>query len=457
VILKYTLRVGPSVFGFCVAAYLVCTALPVDAAEVPFVGIWSLKRLGFLIATAAIAIYFVFSVSVPRLVRFNNYLAFLGICSLFAFELIFRIKPSLIPFESRLLPTATVVEISAGRGELVDGENMIYHYQPNQRLTRFSHMTIDSSGFRNPPGQRSNSDFDIVLLGDSILMAHASEYDLGELFRRGGYSTLNLGMGGFAPQHYLDTYKAFVVDRDIAHRYVMTFLFVGNDFRDALLYDRVKAANGDYLDYVYGPKSMPGTSHWTSTIPEGILEAVNGGHRYDDLATHLERTAIRLWQFTVGARPGGKREHENDSPRILEVHLPSGSIEYPVGHGYDSWWPPLLTTDDPAWQATWEALEGVVRLAQDSGAVPIIVIVPSPASIYAEYNSNFADARKNTDRVVELILLQGLDHILVDLHDELTQAFAVEFLFLHERDCHFSTRGVRVIFDALQAFVSKGH
>ena len=43
-------------------------------------------------------------------------------------------------------------------------------------------------------------------------------------------------MGGYAPQHYRDTYKKYVIDKNIKHKNVIINIFVGNDFSDASYY-----------------------------------------------------------------------------------------------------------------------------------------------------------------------------------------------------------------------------
>ena len=93
-------------------------------------------------------------------------------------------------------------------------------------------FSIDSNGYRNPEAPAPGSRLDVVLLGDSLMIAEAAAKDLGQLFRDDGATACNLGMGGYSPLHYTLAYEKFIAQQGITPRNVVITLCLANDLVD---------------------------------------------------------------------------------------------------------------------------------------------------------------------------------------------------------------------------------
>ena len=325
----------------------------------PAIYIWSWSRLVFLVALLLTSAYFLFSLFRPRLQKLNNDVCCLALTVGLGVETFLRLMPEAIP--AGLLsyfPQQVAEKKAQARGHIMTGEGMIYHYAPeNRELKNWPSLHLDECGYRNP--SQKSEHFDVVLLGDSIVFALAAEKDLGQLFREAGSSCLNLAMGGYAPQHYRDAYQRYVIEKNIRHDVVLTFLFIGNDFSDAMRYEKVRRHHGDYRDYIYDSANymacLPWVINMARALPPHINSLMGGGLNGGVVATGRS------------------------------LRLPYKTIEV----GEFLWWPPELHENSAEWECVRAALGGIIALAKTAGAHPVFFLVPSPATIYSQFEPDF--------------------------------------------------------------------
>ena len=207
------------------------------------------------------------------------YLVYLVIVTLIISEVVVRKAPNWIPSDLvGYLSQDAMLSVFNERGQIQDREPPVYHYRPFQKMNWYSHIIIDENGYRNSvPNQ---TEVDTVLLGDSIVFGRDSKIDLGDLFREKGLATLNLSMGGYAPQHYRDAYKKYVIDKGIKHNNVIVSIFVGNDFSDSIYYPwdiSPKAKGKSYYPWVVN--LIIGTSALYTSNKVYNLEIKESKHR----------------------------------------------------------------------------------------------------------------------------------------------------------------------------------
>jgi len=92
-------------------------------------------------------------------------------------------------------------------------------------------LSTDRRGFRNPTDYDR---YDVVALGDSFTEGSkiSDQHPWPARFaEKSGVSVCNLGMSGYAPQHYLASLKDHALA--LHPRYVMCMIYEGNDFRSA--------------------------------------------------------------------------------------------------------------------------------------------------------------------------------------------------------------------------------
>ena len=99
---------------------------------------------------------------------------------------------------------------------------------------------------------------------------------MGELYREKRISVMNLAMGRYAPQHYREAYKEFVIKEGVSHKYVLIFFYMGNDISDSIVYSRLlkKGKDGDYRDY--GMRGYKGSGN--ESLP-WIINLITGSVR----------------------------------------------------------------------------------------------------------------------------------------------------------------------------------
>lgn len=320
-------------------------------------------------------------------------------------ELVVRNAVNWIPEDliEHLSPDA-VLQVHKARGQVQDENSYIYHYRPFQTLNHYPHVKIDENGYRNSVnGQKK---VDMVLLGDSIIFSKNSEVDLGDLFRKKGISTLNLAIGGYAPQHYRDTYKKYVIDKNIQHDNVIVNIFVGNDFSDAVRYPwKIQPPEGK------GSKYYP----WIINLIIGAID---------------EQGSIKNYNLEI-------KESAN------RISLPYREI----GIRY-LWWTPAPS--DTQWSEVDKALRDILQMASKVNARVSFVIVPSPASVYGvKLHPDFSDYNDNNIKIVNEFKKRFSNINIIDPNEKIAEAIESKFLYIQESDAHFNTYGIKIFFNII--------
>ncbi len=392
------------------------------------------------------AVYFFVSLFRRRLQNANNYFCYLCIVLFVGLEMTLQIKPELTP--GRLmpyLPKKTVEKIRiaiAHKWGYYTGENMIFHYVPSQQLNygqlKRPCIFIDEEGFRNP--NQNAKKYDFVLLGDSMIFGLDACKDLADRFKAIGNSAINLGMEGYAPQQYRDVYKKYIIEKNVQHKNVLVFLYIGNDFTDAEEYQRIQDENGDYTDYVigetYGNPRLPLVLNLLKGLPHYLLQS---------------------WQaeFDDGDFPGNSTEDTEDMIDGRVIELPYTTF------GVDDWlWPPpAINGDDAKWALVRTALDEIISLAVQSEATPWLFLLPSPLTVYSEFELNPPpnnslhkfDRRHAAIRNLLEKYAKSKSVTFFDLDTPLKVEIANKFLFVAKNDGHFNDSGFDKVFEQITA------
>lgn len=385
--------------------------------------IWSWLRLGSLLILLVVAVYFFISLFKPSFLKLNNYLTYLFLVVLIGLEVFIRFRLEVIP-DAMLtyLPKAVRQKQALARGffekEILTGEGLLYHYQSYQILPKYPYLKIDEFGYRN--SEKLSNQVDIVILGDSLIIAKGAEKDLGDLFRQYGYSAINLGMDGYSPQQYRDAYKKYIVTKNISHNFVLIFLFIGNDIGEAIQYEKIKKSGGDYLNYLVEEKDrhlkfLP----WTINIAR----------------------AIPFYIFNIF----------KDRDEFIYVDLPYKTIKT-----FKNWqWNQVAKETELGWQAIQEAVAEINFLAKENGAVPIIFLISDPSRFYSQFNDYFKKYDKSYAELVDLIsnYFKKENVLFVDLTNLLTEEIKKDFIFLSDTDVHFNTLGIEKLFEIIKDYL----
>lgn len=401
----------------CVAMYI-----HTEPSDVQDILIWSWLRFIGLALLGTLTLYGIYSLRHPSLLSVNNYLTYLLAVIVTALEVSFRVRPDLIPGEELILhaPKAIRKQYALSRGYMTDevlvseaSNGLLYHFRPEESLKKYPYVQIDRHGYRNSPGSDTET-LDCVLLGDSLTLALDATVDLGSLMRQQGYATRNLGMFGYAPQQYRDVYKQFIIDAHIQHRYVLIFLFAGNDVQDARNYQQVQSVKGDFREYLPQMKSV-------GTVDEHLplmVSVVRGLPRY--LKSHFVTNRDRV------------------------VRLP-----YRIIRAGELMPPPHLQIGSDDWMTFVQPLGEIIQMARSHGAIPMVYLFPSAATIYSQYDVTLH--RYDTYYQIMSDALRGYlakeSVAFSDLQDRLRTELRQQFIFAHENDYHLNSIGVEKVSD----------
>ena len=410
----------PTILFVFIAVGLMAAGLePSSKRDILFL---SYPAFSFLATLSVGCAYLIYSLFRSRLLRFNNAILCPVLISAIGSEVMLRAFPTLVPNVLLVdLPREAARHIADQRGFLttntMTGEGMLYHYKPNQVNSRWSYLQIDSQGYRNPDELPRN--VDAVLLGDSMILAQESEVDLGALFRKHEMSVLNLAMGGYAPQHYRDAYRKLIVEKKIKNTRTIIFLFEGNDFDDALQYERTRNGDGKWEQYLQSPPT----------------------HKYQDYMPWIMNVVMGLPRYVSG-------RIENPT-RVIK--LPYMSVDT----GY-LWWPPAISPEDERWKLVRAALVDLTALSRSNSAVPILFLLPSPATLYSQFDAGLVEwdqhHQTTTKTILDFAKEQGIE--FVDLNDPLRMEMQSQFILHSSRDCHFNALGVTKLFDLVSQRLS---
>jgi len=391
-----------------------------EPSEVPDIWRWSWMRATGLGGLCLLIAYCVYVLRHPRYLSVNNYLTYLFVVSVIALEGIFRVRPDLIPGEELIQHASKSIrkQYAISRGymteEVLSSEptnGLIYHFHPNGHLTAYPHVEIDAHGYRNPP-MVDGQGLTCVLLGDSLTLALDAREDVGALLRQRGYPTRNLGMFGYAPQHYRDVYKRFVIDPQVSHRYVLIFLFAGNDVVDAQNYDRVRRAGGDFKEYLPQMKSV---GELEGSLPV-MVSVARGLPRFlkSRFVTNRERV----------------------------ITLPYRTVQ--TGELMP---PPLVQVGSEEWNAFVSPLADIIAMAKAHGAVPIVYLLPSAATVYSPFDASLRHYDRHYGIMVESLrgYLCETQVAFYDLQERLRTEMRGRFIFAHDKDYHLNSLGVQQV------------
>lgn len=400
-----------------------------EPSEVQDIFVWSWLRFAGLILLCTLTLYCWYSFRSARLMSVNNYITYLVIVVGIALEVSFRVKPDLIPGEELILhaPKEIRKQYALSRGYMTEevlssekSNGLIYHFHPNGNLAAYPHVEIDSYGYRNPFDVGAQ-ELDCVLLGDSLTLALEAKEDLGALLRKQGHAARNLGMFGYSPQQYRDVYKKFIIDAHIRHRYVLVFVFAGNDIQDAHNYQQVQRGGGDFRAYLPQMKSLETIEQYMPIM----VSVVRGLPRYlkSRFVTNRERI----------------------------INLPYRTIR--TG---DLLPPPHIQLGSENWNTFIKPLGEIITMARGQGATPVVFLIPSAATVYSQYDSSLV--RYDADHQV---IAEGIRNYLAeeavpftDLREKLRSEIQQQFIYTHENDYHLNTIGVQKVSDEVLMILS---
>ena len=331
------------------------------------------------------------------------YPIYLIVSSLVLAEILVRFNDHLIPASlAEHLSSGALAKVHHDHGKLQD-ESGVYYYRPFKKIPFEPWIAIDEIGFRNSAANQLDAEY--VLLCDSIIFARDAREDLGNHFRSKGMTALNLGMEGYAPQHYRETYRKFVINKGIKHKYVIVNVFVGNDFNDQNRYPWKLSTQGSGVGW------LP----WALNLAMGTIKNFQSQATYD-------------LQITNGEK---------------RVALPYKEI----GVGY-LWW--QGKPDESQFAKINGILSDIVTKAKSVGATPVLVIFPSPAAVYGRDAQpdfrNFYEAHKN---IVKMFRKAFKELPILDPNDALADAVLKKFIFVSDSDCHLNDYGNEVFFQFL--------
>jgi hypothetical protein len=219
-------------------------------------------------------------------------------------------------------------------------------------------------------------------------------------------------MFGYAPQHYRGVYKRFVIDPQVSHRYVLIFLFAGNDVVDAQNYDRVRRAGGDFKEYLPQMKSV------------GDLEG--------------------LLPVMVSVARG--------LPRFLKSHFVTNreriiTLPYRTVQTGELMPPPLVQVGSEEWNAFVEPLADIIAMARARGAVPIVYLLPSAATVYSPFDASLHHYDRHYGVMVESLrsYLCEAQVAFYDLQERLRTEMRERFIFANDKDYHLNSLGVQQV------------
>jgi hypothetical protein len=216
---SYLLHVPTAIFLVLSVSILVAIWTPSVENDI---FIFSYFRFFSILIIALSALYFTISFLFRSCLKINAYFAYMVVMVTLMLESGLRLVPAIIPDNLIiLLPRSAQSEFAARRGmfsrKTVDGEGMHFAYKAHTKFPDRPWVIIDENGFRNPSPPAA--DTGIVFLGASVVLGLDSEKDMAQLFRETDMTAYSLAMGSYSPQHYLNSYKTFIVDKNIRNKF----------------------------------------------------------------------------------------------------------------------------------------------------------------------------------------------------------------------------------------------
>ena len=230
-------------------------------SENPDIFIFSYMRFFAIISILLITIYLIISIWNERLIRLNLLIYINITITLALLETSLRITKNYLPNKVLKYLPENVVEKELSRRDILtnenktSGTNMLFSYVKNNKINNHQWLKFDKNGYRN---DKIPEEVDVVLIGDSTLIALEAKKGINSWFNELGLQSYNLGIDSYGPGQYYDVYKYFVADSGLKHKAVVIIVCLANDFHDANNYKRVIEKSGGWREYVgeYGQTSL---------------------------------------------------------------------------------------------------------------------------------------------------------------------------------------------------------
>lgn len=225
-----------------------------DSSTYPFFLSLSKVRLAAVLLLAGVCIYALVSLFKPRLLAFNNFMAYSFLATFLLLEAMLRLAPGQIPDHFlKLLPHRVAVEQAMLRGimskQTVQGDGMVHHWKPHTKIKNLPWVIIDENGFSNKVQLSQTTD--VIVLGGSIAAVTGSKRDFADELRQHGFSAYTLAVGGsFGPVEGLHAYKRYIIDNNISHATVILMVAYPIDVRRAYNSYVVERSGGNWRDIV---------------------------------------------------------------------------------------------------------------------------------------------------------------------------------------------------------------
>ncbi len=401
-----------------------------NPSAVKEIWIFSYFRFATLAALAGVAVYLLGSLRSARLMACNAIVFLVLVSAMVAAEAGLRLFPGAVPDDYLVLfPEPARKDIAARRGmftsSTLKGDGMLYAYLPGWKNPRQPWLKIDADGYRNP--QRPNGTLDVVLIGDSVMIAQGAKKDLADQFRDVGLTAANYGFSGYGIPQYRDVYRTMVLKRGLRHRWVVVMITAENDLTNTRSYVRIKASGGDWRDYLDRPPSF-GWPTWA-----------------DGQFTPWSVSAVLKLPFLL-------RQRQITAHKDVPLVMPRGTVMTTEG----LFWFPDVEPGKVEWRAAEKGLHEMIDEAAGAGARVILALAPNSGLIYAPYakglEKRIQRIEANRQRFVSFLRnrFAAKDVRVVDLTDALQKRVGVEEITRHEGDYHLNDRGVEIVFKQLR-------
>jgi SGNH hydrolase-like domain, acetyltransferase AlgX len=302
-------------------------------------------------------------------------------------------------------------------------------------------MTIewktDEDGFRN---SHKTDSADIVVLGDSYMEYGQNESDTFPGRLQGklpGLTVVNLGKSGYGPFQYVETLKRFGLK--YKPRYALFAFYEGNDFHDIRSYLRWKSNRemgpGRSMSYIAAQKSFFGR-YWlalTTTVRQ------------------VNELAFVAVQVALDKNPLIRDKKSDIHPDLALLDLGDGK-PHKINLAETSTLLPNVMVEEENRLGLERILHDFKNISLSQQIIPIVLYVPSPAHVYAQFSTEGSGGKwlairdreirtkENAEEAVaRLVSAMGIDFI--SLSPMLEGAASHGRLLYLELDPHWNSEG----------------
>ncbi|MBT3305549.1 MAG: hypothetical protein HN377_03605 [Alphaproteobacteria bacterium] len=419
------IRYLPSAIGLALSIWAFLAAFSPSGS--PQIFMFSYFRFAIIVAVSLFVLYLSVSFWFPRLISFNNWVAYTIIGAAIVVEIGLRSMSTVLPTTLvSYLPRDARTQITTNRDVMnertLNGDGLLYFFKPNYSFSTKPWVKIDSNGYRNKVAVKDA--VDVVFLGDSVTIAEAAHKDFADHFREQGISAFNLAIGGYGPFQYRDAYKKFVIEPGLRHRFLIVVVAGRNDFENALSYARILAKGGDYQAYL-GKRT------------DILFRNINSAY-FPWVASILVNTMPMIKSVISGRRsPSAKGT----------VRLPYGDLAATAN---------ILRVDavkegDLTLLHFKKAMNEILAIARDNGVKTLVAYHPPSRVIYGPLLDGHEDFKKTlakNHRNLMTILDSFLDRPgvrFIDLSAFEHTAAARESIGATPMNVHLNTRGIELV------------